>query len=95
MPRFSLEAAVSLALPLFIVTMASQNLPGVTAMRAAEAHEDPTRRTVSAVTCGAAVTGVMAAFPHELAVAIAGVGAAFWAVVAGTIALVVQQWRKT
>src|SRR5450830_42137 len=29
MPRFSLSAAISLALPLFVVTMASQNLPGV------------------------------------------------------------------
>ncbi len=29
------HATVSLALPLFVVTMASQNLPGVAAMRAA------------------------------------------------------------
>ncbi len=34
-PQFSLRAAVGLALPLFIVTMASQNLPGVAAQRAA------------------------------------------------------------
>ena len=34
-PSFSLAAAVSLALPLFVVTMASQNLPGVAAIRAA------------------------------------------------------------
>jgi benzoate membrane transport protein len=33
-PRFSLSALVSLALPLFIVTMASQNMPGVAAIRA-------------------------------------------------------------
>ena len=33
-PRFSLSATVSLALPLFVVTMASQNLPGVAVMRA-------------------------------------------------------------
>jgi benzoate membrane transport protein len=33
-PVFSLPALVSVALPLFIVTMASQNLPGVAAMRA-------------------------------------------------------------
>ena len=184
-PRFSLAATVSLALPLFIVTMASQNLPGVAAIRAAgyalpvsrliaitgaatlllapfgafamnlaaitaaicmgrEAHEDPARRYVAAAVCGllycvigvfgAAVTGVLTAFPRELVVAIAGfallgtianalavafrdegpreaalitflvtlsgvtiagIGAAFWGVVAGTIALVVQQWRKT
>jgi benzoate membrane transport protein len=34
-PVFSLGAIVGLALPLFIVTMASQNLPGVAAQRAA------------------------------------------------------------
>jgi benzoate membrane transport protein len=32
---FSLGAITSLALPLFVVTMASQNLPGVAAIRAA------------------------------------------------------------
>jgi benzoate membrane transport protein len=184
MPRFSLQGTVSLALPLFIVTMASQNLPGVAAIRAAgyatmpiskvitltgvatlllapfgafalnlaaitaaiclgrEAHEDPARRYVAAVTCGAlyvviglfgaAVTGVLSASPRELVVAIAGlallgtighalavaladeahreaalitflvtlsgvviagIGAAFWGVVAGAVALAVQQWR--
>lgn len=34
-PAFSLQALVGLALPLFVVTMASQNLPGVAAQRAA------------------------------------------------------------
>jgi benzoate membrane transport protein len=34
MPEFTWQAAISLALPLFIVTMASQNLPGVAAIRA-------------------------------------------------------------
>ena len=33
-PRFTWSAAVGVALPLFIVTMASQNLPGVAAQRA-------------------------------------------------------------
>lgn len=32
-PAFSLEAAVGLALPLFIVTMASQNIPGVAVLK--------------------------------------------------------------
>ncbi|MFJ5957990.1 benzoate/H(+) symporter BenE family transporter [Paenarthrobacter sp. NPDC092416] len=32
-PSFSLEAAVGLALPLFIVTMASQNIPGVAVLK--------------------------------------------------------------
>lgn len=35
MPSFSLAATIGVALPLFVVTMASQNLPGVVAQRAA------------------------------------------------------------
>lgn len=34
MPQFSMAAAISLAIPLFVVTMASQNLPGVAVIRA-------------------------------------------------------------
>jgi benzoate membrane transport protein len=180
-PVFTLSAAISLALPLFVVTMASQNLPGVAVMRATgydlpvsrlitltglatlvlapfgafalnfsaitaaicmgpEAHEDKSRRYTAAVVCGgiyvliglfgAVVTGLLTAFPKELVVAIAGlallgsiggglhtaladerhreaalitflvtlsgvvvagVGSAFWGVVAGALALAVQQ----
>jgi benzoate membrane transport protein len=183
MPEFTWRATVSLALPLFVVTMASQNLPGVAAIRAAgydmpiskiitltgvatlvlapfgafalnlsaitaaicmgrEAHPNPSRRYIAAASCGliycviglfgAAVTGVLTAFPRELVVAIAGlallgsiggglavalkedahreaalitflvtlsgvslggIGSAFWGVVAGAVALFVQQWR--
>ena len=165
--------------------MASQNLPGVAAIRAAgydmpisriitltglatlvlapfggfalnlsaitaaicmgrEAHEDPARRYTAAVSCGAlyvvigifgaAVTGLLTAFPRELVigiaglallgsiggglhvaladdshreaalitflvtlsgVVIAGVGSAFWGVVAGALALFVQQYGRT
>ena len=35
LPVFSLAACIGIALPLFVVTMASQNLPGVAAQRAA------------------------------------------------------------
>jgi len=35
MPAFSLTTTIGIALPLFVVTMASQNLPGVAAQRAA------------------------------------------------------------
>ena len=186
-PVFSFAAFVSLALPLFVVTMASQNLPGVAAIRAAgydmpiskvititglatlvlapfgafalnlsaitaaicmgpEAHPDAKKRYTAAVSCGvlyvligifgAAVTGVLLAFPKELVLAIAGlallgsiagglhaalrddahreaalitflvtlsgvviagIGSAFWGVVAGALALFVQQYgqRKT
>lgn len=34
MPQFSVAATVGIALPLFIVTMASQNVPGVATIRA-------------------------------------------------------------
>ncbi len=190
-PHFSLAAFVSLSLPLFVVTMASQNLPGVAAIQAAgyadrrhqggeagipvskvitltgvatlvlapfgafainlsaitaaicmgpEAHSNPQRRYTAAVSCGviymvigvfgAAITGVLTAFPKELVAAIAGlallgtiggalsaalrddtnreaalitflvtlsgvviagVGSAFWGVVAGALALLVQR----
>ena len=193
-PVFTLEAAVSLALPLFVVTMASQNLPGVAAIQAAgfgqapgaapgsgipiskiltltgvatlllapfggfalnlsaitaaicmgrEAHPDPQRRYTAAVVCGAiyvviglfgaTVVAVLTAFPKELiaaiaglallgtigsalhvalreeahreaalvtflvtlsGVVIAGVGAAFWGVLAGALTLFVQQYGR-
>jgi len=183
MPRFTLAASVGVALPLFIVTMASQNLPGVAAQRAAgyaipvspvitatglvtlalapfgafainlaaitaaicmspEAHADPAKRYTAPLMAGlfytalglagGAVVGLLAAFPRELVAAvaglallgtiagamslalkderhrdaaaitflvtlsglsIAGVGAAFWGVVAGSVALAVQHWR--
>jgi benzoate membrane transport protein len=183
MPEFDLAAAIGLGLPMFIVTMASQNLPGVAAQRAAgvtapvspviattgiatlvlapfgsfglnlaaitaaicmgpEAHPDPRRRYVAPVAAGVfylliglgggAVVGLMAAFPHALVVAVAGlallgtiagalasalavekhrdaaaltflvtlsgvtlggIGAPFWGVVAGAVALGVQHFR--
>ena len=205
-PHFSWAAAVSLALPLFVVTMASQNLPGVAAIQAAgygsqgpnvappspsvavattpaaaipiskiitltglatlvlapfgafalclsaitaaicmgkDAHPDPAKRYTAAASCGAiylvigvfgaAITGVLTAFPKELialiaglallgtiggalatavkvdahreaaiitflvtlsGVQIAGVGSAFWGVVAGALALFVQTFAK-
>ena len=122
-PHFSLSAAIGVALPLFIVTMASQNVPGVAALHAhgyrppispiitttgvatvalapfggytfnlaaitasiclgREAHPDPRRRYTAAVASGvfyavvglfgAAVAGMLAAFPRELVVGIAG-----------------------
>lgn len=41
MPVFSLQAMIGLALPLYLVTMASQNLPGFAVLRAA-GYEPPT-----------------------------------------------------
>lgn len=123
-PTFSINALVGVALPLFIVTMASQNVPGVATIRAfgyqqvptspliswsglatlilapfgafainlaaitaaismgQEAHEDPSKRYVAAVTAGvlyiviglfgATVVSIFSALPQELVVAIAG-----------------------
>ncbi|WP_294770579.1 benzoate/H(+) symporter BenE family transporter [uncultured Rhodoferax sp.] len=193
-PSFSLAAFISMSLPLFVVTMASQNLPGVAAIQAAgyadrraeggdagipiskvitltglvtlvlapfgafalnlsaitaaicmgpEAHSNPARRYTAAASCGAiyiviglfgaAITGVLTAFPKELVAAIAGlallgtiggalaaalkdethreaasitflvtlsgvviagVGSAFWGVVAGVLALLVQHYGR-
>jgi len=183
-PVFDAGVLVSVALPLFIVTMASQNLPGVAAMRASgfdtpvspvitttgvttlllapfgafalnlaaitaaicmgrEAHVDPARRYVAAVSAGVfyiamglaggAVVGLLSAFPREAVVALAalallgtigaalsaalrdehhrdaamltfvvclsgvsllGIGSAFWGVVAGSAALMVQHYRS-
>ncbi len=46
MPAFSWASIISLALPLFIVTMASQNLPGVAAIQAAD-YPVPISKVVS------------------------------------------------
>jgi benzoate membrane transport protein len=184
-PVFTWSAMVSLALPLFIVTMASQNLPGGAAIKAAgydmplskiitltglatlvlapfgafslnlsaitaaicmgtEAHPDASKRYTAAVSCGiiyviiglfgGVFIGVLMSFPKELiaaiaglallgtigsglavavhdeshreaaiitflvtlsGVVIAGVGSAFWGVVAGALALFVQQCGKS
>ncbi|MFG6446675.1 benzoate/H(+) symporter BenE family transporter [Roseateles sp. BYS180W] len=183
-PHFSVGAAVGLGLPLFLVTMASQNLPGVAAQRACgydtpvsaslnatggmtlllapfggfafnlaaitaaicmgrEAHEDPARRYTAALCAGVfylavglsggLVAALLLAAPRELVAAVAGlallgtvagalasalkdehhrdaallcflvsfsglsvagIGAAFWAVVVGGLVLLVQNFRR-
>jgi benzoate membrane transport protein len=191
-PQFTWQATISLALPLFVVTMASQNLPGAAAIAAAgyghsadhpgirispvitltgvvtlllapfgafalnlsaitaaicmgsEAHPDQDKRYTAAVSCGllyillgifgTTITGALTAFPKELiaaiaglallgtigsalstamhdafhreaalitflvtlsGVVIAGVGSAFWGVIAGALALWVQRAGKS
>ena len=61
MPSFSVAAMVGVALPLFIVTMASQNLPGVAAQRAA-GYQTPVSPVI---TC----TGLVSLFQHTLVLA--------------------------
>ncbi|MCO5978937.1 benzoate/H(+) symporter BenE family transporter [Ideonella oryzae] len=141
-PQFTLHALVGLGLPLFVVTMASQNLPGVAAQRAAgyqipvsptvgttglaslalapfggfafnlaaitaaicmgrEAHEHPERRyTASAAAgvfyiavglAGGAVAGLLGAFPKELVIGIAGL--ALLGTIGGGLASALQQER--
>jgi len=38
MPTFSVASAISIGIPLFIVTMTSQNMPGIAVMKAANYH---------------------------------------------------------
>ena len=90
-PHFTFAAAVSLAVPLFVVTMASQNLPGVAAIRAAgygldapDGGEDESHREAALITSLVTLSCVV----------IAGVGSAFWGVVAGGVALFVQQYGQ-
>lgn len=184
MPAFTMQAVISLALPLFVVTMASQNLPGVAVIRGTgydlpisklisitgiatlvlapfgaytlnlaaisaaicmgpESHPDKARRYTASVVAGVlyvltgcfgvVIVGLLTAFPQELVVAIAGIallgtignglhmalqneqyreaalitflvavsgvtiagiGSAFWGVVAGSLTLFVQHYGK-
>ncbi len=123
-PTFSFAALLGMALPMFVVTMASQNVPGVAVIRASgyqvpvspvigwtgamnvvlaplgafslnlaaitaaicmgpDAHPDPQRRYMASVWAGviylvvglfgATVVALLAAFPKELVMAIAGI----------------------
>lgn len=58
-PEFTWQATMSLALPLFIVTMASQNLPGVAVMRATGYPDMPVS---SLITLSGVATAVLAPF---------------------------------
>lgn len=183
-PSFSLAAAISIGIPLFIVAMTSQNLTGMAVLRAngyevpasplltstglvsillapfgshgihmaaisaaicagPEAHEDPRKRYTAAVWCGvfygiagifgATLAALFAALPAALILSIAalalfasiiggltqamsepnereaalitflvtasgmtlaGVGSAFWGIVAGLLTLAVLNWGK-
>ncbi len=53
-PRFSLTSAISLGVPLFIVAMASQNLPGMAVLRANGYHQVPASALLK-VTAGGSI----------------------------------------
>ena len=58
-PVFSAQAAISLGIPLFVVAMASQNLPGLAILQAS-GYRPPASRLVAA-------TGVLGCWPRPLA----------------------------
>ncbi len=64
-PVFTLSAAVSLALPLFVVTMASQNLAGVAAIRAA-GYDMPISRIITLTGLATLVLAPFGAFALNL-----------------------------
>ncbi|MEM7209995.1 MAG: benzoate/H(+) symporter BenE family transporter [Pseudomonadota bacterium] len=184
-PEFSLDVLIGVGIPLFVVTMVSQNMPGIAVLRASgyqtpispliswtgiatlilaplggfalnlaaitaaictgrEAHENPDKRFVAGLSagffylllamCGAAVAGLLAAFPSEFVFSLAGlallgtiatslqsatadnasrepaiitflvtasgitlfgIGAAFWGLVSGVVALFIVNLRRT
>ncbi|MCB2030580.1 MAG: benzoate/H(+) symporter BenE family transporter, partial [Rhodoferax sp.] len=69
LPHFSWAGAISLAVPLFIVTMASQNLPGVAAIQAAGYGGPggiPVSRVISITGIGTLVLAPFGAFAMNL-----------------------------
>ncbi len=64
-PRFTLSAMVSIALPLFIVTMAGQNMPGVAALRSAD-YDVPVSKIIGATGLATAVLAPFGAYALNL-----------------------------
>ena len=65
-PQFTLHALVGLGLPLFVVTMASQNLPGVAAQRAA-GYQIPVSPTVGTTGLASLALAPFGGFAFNLA----------------------------
>lgn len=65
-PQFSVAALVGLALPLYLVTMASQNLSGLAVLRAA-GYEPPAGQLISVTGLASLVTAPFAALTTNLA----------------------------
>lgn len=66
MPAFDWKVAVSLGLPLFLVTLASQNLPGLVVLRAA-GYEPPANRLILATGLASVVAAPFGAHGVNLA----------------------------
>jgi len=71
-PEFSWAAIVSVALPLFVVTMASQNVPGVAVLRSA-GYEPPVSPLVTWTGVSALVLAPFGAFAMNLAAIVAAI----------------------
>lgn len=65
-PAFSWSAFVGIALPLFVVTMASQNLPGVAAQRAA-GYSTPVSASITATGAATVLLAPFGGFAFNLA----------------------------
>jgi benzoate membrane transport protein len=66
-PRFEPKALIGLGLPLFLVTMASQNLPGFAVLRASGYSEVPTRSILGVTGLASVVTAFLGASTSNLA----------------------------
>lgn len=72
MPEFTLAALASVALPLFVVTMASQNVPGVAIIRAA-GYDPPISPLITWTGVSALVLAPFGAFAMNLAAIVAAI----------------------
>jgi len=73
MPELSIAALASVAIPLFIVTMASQNVPGVAVLRAA-GYDPPVSPLITWTGVSALVLASFGAFSMNLAAIVAAIG---------------------
>ena len=73
-PEFSITAVISIAIPLYLVTMASQNLPGVAIMKSF-GYEVPFRPVMLSTGLGAVVAGFFGGFSLNLAAITAALNA--------------------
>ena len=66
-PRFEPAVLIGLGVPLFLVTMASQNLAGFAVLRASGYSEDPSRSILAVTGIGSVVTALFGAHTSNLA----------------------------
>ena len=74
MPSFDLGVIFAIGVPLYLITMASQNLPGLAIMNSL-GYNLPTRRVFSATGAGSAITSLFGGFGLNLAAITAALNA--------------------